>query len=187
MATLSKWVIEDQTKNQVVRASTIKPRLDYATKIVDETLEILTQKRNECNKSNMQLYKQSDGAVESLRKLQRRVEDELEMLYAIESLRQIRRSLDSIVGLGNVSTMMSPTISIVRVIRSRMLTLAPVIDFQLGELSLLISGVIIDAAHLAGSTLDFEVANGQSRRLLDEAKLIADSKINKLFPNLDLQ
>jgi len=186
MTTLSKWVIEDQTKNQVVRASTVKPRLDYATKIVDETLEIFAQKRNECNRYNMQLYRQSDGVAESLRKLQRGVEEELEISYAIESLRQVRRSLDSVVGLGNVSTMMSPTISIVRIIRSRMFTLAPVLDFQLGELSLLISGVIIDAAHLAGSTLDFEAANSQSRRLLDEAKLIADSKISKLFPNLDL-
>lgn len=186
MTTLSKWVIEDQTKNHVVRASTIKPRLDYATKIVDETLEILIQKRNECNRSNIQLCKQSDGTAEFMRKIQRGVGEELEISYAIESLRQVRRSLDSVAGLGNVSTMMSPTISIVRIIRSRMLTLAPLLDFQLGELSLLISGVIIDAAHLAGSTLDFEAANNQSRRLLDEAKLIADSKINKLFPNLDL-
>ena len=61
----------------------------------------------------------------------------------------------------------------------------PALDFQLGELSLLIGGIIIDAAHLASSNLDFCVANAVSRRLLDEAKLIADSKIYKQFPNLD--
>jgi hypothetical protein len=66
-----------------------------------------------------------------------------------------------------------------------MLSLLPVIDHELGELSLLLSGVIIDAAHLASSSLDFERANEESRRLLDEAKLIADSKIYKQFPNLD--
>ncbi|MDE1764789.1 MAG: hypothetical protein KGI27_00805 [Thaumarchaeota archaeon] len=185
MTTLSKWVIEDETKNQLVRASTIKPRLDYATEIVDATLEILAQKRLDLNMSNLELYRTSDGTRKSLKSLEHGVRYELEVSYAVESLRQIRRSLDSIVGLGNIPTVLSPTISLVRMIRSRMLSLAPMLDFQLGELSLLLSGVIIDAAHLAGSSLDFERANGESRRLLDEAKLIADSKMCKQFPNLD--
>jgi len=61
----------------------------------------------------------------------------------------------------------------------------PAMDFQLGELSLLLGGIIIDAAHLASTNLDFAKANEVSSRLLDEAKLIADSKIYKQFPNLD--
>jgi hypothetical protein len=61
----------------------------------------------------------------------------------------------------------------------------PAMDFQLGELSLLLGGIIIDAAHLASLTLDFSKANEVSSRLLDEAKLIANSKIYKQFPNLD--
>lgn len=185
MATLSKWVIEDETKNQVVRASTIKPRLDYATETVDGILEALVQKRRDLNESNVSIYRRSDGTTESLKALEREVRRELEISYAVESLRQVRRSLDSIAGMGNVPAGLAPTISIVRIVRSRMLSLLPAIDFELGELSLVLSGVIIDAAHLASTCLDFEKANEESRRLLDEAKLIADSKIYKQFPNLD--
>lgn len=185
MATQSKWVIEDETKNQVVRASTIKPRLDYAAETVDGILEILVQKRRDLNESNLMLYRKTNDTAESLKTLESKVRQELEISYAVESLRQVRRSLDSIAGMGNVPTGLAPTISIVRIVRSRMLSLLPVIDFQLGELSLLLSGVIIDAAHLASSNLDFEKANEKSRMLLDEAKLIADSKIYKQFPNLD--
>ena len=185
MATLSKWVIEDETTNQIVRASTIKPRLDYATETVDGILEVLVQKRRDLNESNMSLYRRSDGTRESLKALEREVRHELEISYAVESLRQVRRSLDSIAGMGNVPAGLAPTISIVRIVRSRMLSLLPAIDFELGELSLVLSGVIIDAAHLASTCLDFEKANEESRRLLDEAKLIADSKIYKQFPNLD--
>jgi len=87
--------------------------------------------------------------------------------------------------MGNVPIGLAPAISIVRIVRSKMLSLLPVIDLKLGDLSLLLSGAIIDAAHLAGSYLDFERANEESQRLLDEAKLIADSKICKQFPNLD--
>lgn len=185
MVTQSKWVIEDETKNQVVRASTIKPRLDYATETVDGILEVLVQKKRDLNESNVSLYRRSDGTAESLKALEREVRHELEISYAVESLRQVRRSLDSIAGMGNVPAGLAPTISIVRIVRSRMLSLLPATDTELGELSLVLSGVIIDAAHLASACLDFEKANEESRRLLDEAKLIADSKIYKQFPNLD--
>ncbi|MGI0069528.1 MAG: hypothetical protein ACREAN_04645 [Nitrosopumilaceae archaeon] len=184
--TISKWVIEDGTKNQIVRTSTIKPRIDYAVEIVDKALEILGQRRLELDKSNLELYK-SERNQEGLRTLEKQVVSELEISYAVESLRQVRRSLDSVVGLGNVSTVLSPTISIVRTIRSRLFLLMPVLDFQLGELSLLLGGIIIDAAHLASSSLDFGRANETSKRLLDEANLIAESKIYKQLPNLDFQ
>jgi len=117
--------------------------------------------------------------------LEKQIRYELELSYTIESLRQVRRRIDCIVGLGNVSTVLSPTISIVRTIRSKLLALMPAMDFELGELSLLLGGIIIDAAHLASTILDFAKANESSSMLLDEAKLIADSKICKQFPNLD--
>ncbi len=118
--------------------------------------------------------------------LEGKVRHELEIAYAIESLRQVRRSIDSIAGMGNVPTILSPSISIVRVTRSRMLTIMPSLDPHLGELSLLLSGVIIDAAYLASLNIDFEKANSESKRLLEEAKLSADLKICRQFHNLEL-
>ncbi|TLX84557.1 MAG: hypothetical protein E6K98_02350 [Thaumarchaeota archaeon] len=185
MAIQSKWVIESEGKNQLVRASTIKPRMDYAAEIVDSVLEILVQKNQELNRKNLERYGKVDDSKESINALGNQIRFELEISYCVESLRQVRRSLDSVAGLGNIPKVLSPTISVVRTIRSRLFGLMPVLDFQLGELSLLIGGIIIDAAHLASSNLDFGKANEVSRRLLDEAKLIADSKINKQFPNLD--
>ncbi len=185
MINQSKWVIENESKSQLVRASTIKPRIDYATEIVDGLLDVLAQHRHDINQNNLDLYKRLDVDSVFLSTLEKQVKYELELSYTIESLRQVRRSLDCIVGLGNVSTVLTPTISIVRTIRSKLLALMPAVDFQLGELSLLLSGIIIDAAHLASLTLDFSKANEVSSRLLDEAKLIADSKIYKQFPNLD--
>ena len=181
----SRWVIADGSKNKIVRASTIKPRIDYACSTIDEVLEILTQRKFDLNGYNLSLYVLSDGRQESAKTLETSIRCELEISYAIESLRQVRRSLDSIVGLGNVPLVLSPSVSIVRVVRSRMVSLVPSIDYDLGELSLLLSGVIVDSAHLASLNLDFERANGESQRLMDEAKLIADSKLYKQFPNLD--
>lgn len=185
MTTQSKWVLEDNA-NQIVRASTIKPRIDYASETVDKILDALVQKKVALNRSNLELYRQLDGSKESIKTLEKKVTHELEIAYAIESLRQVRRCLDSIVGMGNVPTILSPSISIVRVTRSRMLALMPSLDFHLGELSLLLSGVIVDAAHLASLKIDFERANDESQRLLDEAKLNADMKMGRQFHNLAL-
>jgi len=181
----SKWVIENEGKSHLVRASTIKPRIDYATEIVDGLLDVLAHHKQDVNQNNLDLYTRLDKDCQSLSMLEKQIHYELELSYTIESLRQIRRSLDRIVGLGNVPTLLSPTISVVRTIRSKLLALMPALDFQLGELSLLLGGIIIDAAHLGSTNLDFAKANEVSSRLLDEAKLIADSKIYKQFPNLD--
>ena len=67
-----------------------------------------------------------------------------------------------------------------------MLGIFPQADSQFGELSLVLGGLIIDAGQLTSANLDFGVANKESSRLLDEAKLIADSKIYKQFPQVDL-
>ncbi|SHO47163.1 conserved hypothetical protein [Nitrosotalea sinensis] len=186
MINQSKWVLEDQSKSQLVRASTIKPRIDYATEIVDGLLDVLVQHKHDITQNNLELYRQLKVNPVANTTLEKQVKYELELSYTVESLRQVRRSLDCVAGMGNVSTVLSPTVSIVRTIRSRLLALMPAMDFQLGELSLLLSGIIIDAAHLASLILDFSKANEASSRLLDEAKLIADSKICKQFPNLDL-
>ena len=183
MINQSKWIIENESKSQLVRASTIKPRIDYATEIVDGLLDVLVQHRQDVNRNNSELYRQRDRNSQPI--LEKQVRYELELSYTIESLRQVRRSLDSIIGLGNLPTVLSPTISVVRTIRSNLLALMPAMDFQLGELSLLLGGILIDAAHLASTNLDFGLANQTSSRLLDEAKLIADSKLYKQFPNLD--
>jgi hypothetical protein len=185
MINQSKWVIENNNKSHLVRASTIKPRIDYAAEIVDGLLDVLSRHRQDVHKNNLDLYKRLGDDCQINNTLEKQIRYELELSYTIESLRQVRRRIDCIVGLGNVPTVLSPTISVVRTIRSKLLALMPAMDFQLGELALLLGGIIIDAAHLASTNLDFGKANDVSSKLLDEAKLIADSKIYKQFPNLD--
>ncbi len=180
----SKWIVTDNTTNTIIRATTLKPRLDYAATLVDMILDTLVQKRFELGKTNMILYtKTNKGALDS--DFKETLASELEISRAIESLRQARRCLDSVFGLGNIILVLAPTISIVRTVRSQLYGLLADTDVSLGELSLILGGLIIDAGQLTGANIDFEEANRQSCRLLDEAKLIADSKIYKQFPNVD--
>ncbi len=184
--TTQKWTVNDEMQNQVTRASTLSPRLDYAAQLVDKILEALVQRKFELHTSNLSLYtKKKENRYASL-EFERQLNIELEIFRAVEVLRQVRSHIDSIFELGNIITILAPTISIVRTIRARLLFLFPETDMVLGELSLVLGGLMIDAGQLTGARLDFQEANHESTRLLDEAKLIADSKISKQFPNLDL-
>ena len=186
MVTESRWIINDETKNQITRASTLKPRLDYAAELVDGIMEILNQKKFELNKNNLGLYLKTRENKHGMIEFHRQLNFESEISCAVESLRQVRRCIDSVFGLGNIMLVLAPTISIVRTTRSRLLGNFADTDSQFGELSLVIGGLIIDVGQLTSATLDFDLANCESSRLLDEAKLIADSKIYKQFPNVDL-
>lgn len=136
MSTQSKWVVNGETKNQIIRASTLKPWLDYAAEIVDSILDVLVQKKKfDLDKHNLQHYtKKKENSYTSL-EFKRQLNFELEISCAIEALRQVRRRLDSVFGLGNIILVLSPTISIVRIVRSCLLFLFTDTDLALGELS----------------------------------------------------
>ena len=93
MINQSKWVIENESKSQLVRASTIKPRIDYSTEIVDGLLDVLVQHRQDVNRNNLDLYRRLGKDRQLLFTLEKQVKYELELAYTIESLRQVRRSL----------------------------------------------------------------------------------------------
>ncbi len=184
MSVQSKWEVNHVATNTIMRTSTLKPRLDYATTLVDRTLDILIQKKSELGKINLSFYAKTNKGF-PISEFKENLVYELEISRAIESLRQTRRCLDSVFGLGNITLVLAPTISVVRTVRSHLFGLISDTDASLGELALVLGGLIIDAGHLTGANLDFQEANQQSCLLLDEAKLIADSKIYKQFPNVD--
>ena len=184
--TTQKWTVNDEMQNNVTRASTLNPRLDYAAQLVDEILEALVQRKFELHTNNLGLYTKKEENTYASLEFERQLNIELEIFRVVEALRQVRSHIDSVFGLQNIILVLAPTISIVRTIRARLLFLFPETDVALGELSLILGGLMIDTGQLTDAKLDFKEANHESTRLLDEAKLIADSKISKQFPNLDL-
>ena len=184
MVVQSKWMVSEEGTNPVRQAITLKPRLDCATNLVDKILEVLVKKRLDLDRKNLNLYAQINDNKHKI-EFQSQMLSEIEISRSIESLRQARRCLDSVFGLGNILLALAPTIPIVRTVRSQLFELIPETDTSLGELSLLLGSLIVDVGHLTGAIIDFDEANQQSVRLLDEAKLIADSKIYKQFPNVD--
>ena len=56
---------------------------------------------------------------------------------------------------------------------------------KLSELSVHLGSIILDSAALTKARFDFSKSNHMSTILLDEVKLMADSKLNKQYPLVD--
>ncbi|HLC24513.1 MAG TPA: hypothetical protein VJJ25_02665 [Nitrosopumilaceae archaeon] len=82
----SKWQVNHVTTDTIMRASTLKPRLDYATALVDKTLDMLIQKRSELRKINLSLYAKTNNGI-PISEFKEKLVYELEISRAIESLR----------------------------------------------------------------------------------------------------
>lgn len=175
-----------EIKKQITRKSVLSPRLDYAAELVDRILVTLVQKKFELHTNNLSLYIKKNDDIHTSLEFKKQINMELEIFRSVEALRQVRNQIDSIFVLADILLVLAPTISIVRTVRSGLYGLFSDTDTALGELSVVLGGLIIDSGQLTNARLDFEKANHDSNRLLDEAKLIADSKISKQFPNLDL-
>jgi division protein CdvB (Snf7/Vps24/ESCRT-III family) len=65
-----------------------------------------------------------------------------------------------------------------------MASVFPEAERELGQIGNLLSGIIIDAGQSTGLTLNFEAANEDAQKILNEAAMVAEQKIKEKFPEL---
>lgn len=160
--------------------NTLMPRLVYSIELLETILMHLDKKRTNIGSQNLALYEKKDDT--DFIKL---VELESEVYLAIESLKQIQRRLCTIKGISSITTNLASTISVIRITSARLYRHFPEYYRDFCELSSVLGSIIVDTATITEAKFDFGQSNKESQTILDEAKLIADSKINKQYPNLD--
>jgi hypothetical protein len=72
-----------------------------------------------------------------------------------------------------------------RTISAQLVDILPQSSKHLSELSVHLGSIILDSATLTTARFDFSHSNIESSLMLDEVKLMIDSKINKQYPLLD--
>lgn len=158
---------------------TILPRIAFCTKLLDSVIEEIDTKSQLVKIENSRLYR-TDSLLEVSVDLERR------LYFAQGSLTQIRYNLQSITGIWNIPLVLSASVPLIRATNSKLHGLIPDMDSRLAELSAIIGSIIMDSASITEARVNFKAINSESGRIQDEAKLMADSKISKLYPNLDL-
>ena len=54
----------------------------------------------------------------------------------------------------------------------------------MGEVSSLLSGILVDAGSMGGYTMNFETANEEAEMALSEAAAVAESRMKEKFPDI---
>ena len=161
---------------------TLVPRLDYSVNLLDEIIESLREKRNNLKKSNKKFIVDFDEHDPDNVKA---IDLERTIAYSLEILIKIKHRTHGITGIQIIPEVLPSSIQMLRTISAQLFNILPSCSKKLSELSIHLGSIVLDSAALTKARFDFSQSNEESSILLDEVKLMVDSKISKQYPNLD--
>jgi len=161
---------------------TLVPRLDYSVNLLDDIIEILQAKKIELKNVNQYLVTDFDKDDQSHLK---NIKLEHLVVYSLEILFKIKNQISSISGINSIPELLPSSIPMIRTISAKLFVLFPTCSQKLSELSMHLGSIVLDSAVLTKAHFNFSKSNHTCTILLDEVKLMADSKLNKQYPLVD--
>lgn len=161
---------------------TLVPRLDYSVNLLSQIVDILKEKQQEIKKQNQILLDDFDHNDKTHVKS---LELEQTVSFCLETLLQIKKLTSRISGVNTIPEVLPPLVPMIRTVSAQLFEIIPHCSQKLSELSVHLGSIVLDSAALTKARFDFSRSNEKSSILLDEVKLIVDSKIRKQYPNLD--
>ena len=100
------------------------------------------------------------------------------------ALEQISLRLGTITDLGEIASALAPAVSVIRGMKEGLKTALPEADREIGEISGLLSSVLVDAGTTGGLSLNFDVANEDAQKVMEEAAIVAEQRMRDSFPEI---
>ena len=161
---------------------TLVPRLEYSLNLLTNIVDILETKYREIKESNKSLVLDFD---ESDKTHLRAIKLEQIMIHSLDILLHIQMRTGHISGIDSILEVFPASIPMIRTVSAQLFDILPLCSQKLSELSVHLGSIVLDSAVLTKARFDFSQSNKESSIILDEVKLMADSKLSKQYPNLD--
>jgi division protein CdvB (Snf7/Vps24/ESCRT-III family) len=100
------------------------------------------------------------------------------------ALEQIVLRLNTVQELGDVVVTLTPAMGVIRNVKAGLTSVMPEAEHEIGEISGLLSGILVDAGQVGGYTLNFEAANEDAEKIMMEAAAVAEQRMRDRFPDL---
>lgn len=165
----------------ISQTQTIVPRLDYSQNLISYVIQVLKTKKIQLKKSNKQLLQYEENDLICLRA----IDVERKILYSLEALTNIQKRIHSISGINSIPEIFPSIVPVLRTISAQLVDIHPESSQQLSELSVHLGSIVLDSAAITKAQFDFGRSSQESSTLLDEVKLMVDSKISKQYAHLD--
>jgi division protein CdvB (Snf7/Vps24/ESCRT-III family) len=194
-----KWEKQDnqgfggKVKDSVRTPGPMKPRLDLAVRQIqvqvaklDSTSIKLRERDNSIfNRVVTSLQKHDTqhasvyaNELAEIRKMNKMV------TQAKLALEQIVLRLNTITELGDIVVTLSPAMAVMRSVKQGLAGVMPEAEGEIGEISGLLSSILVDAGTVGGYSLNFEAANEDAERILSEASAVAEQRMKEKFPEI---
>ena len=160
----------------------IVPRLYYSNNLLAEIMDDLENENSKIKKSNKLLLTECEGKDPAWI---RAIELERKISFSIEILFFIQKRLKSVSRLDEIPKIFPSIVPMMRTISAQLIDILPKSSKQLSELSVHLGSIVLDSATLTTAQFDFSHSNLESSLMLDEVKLMVDSKLSKQYPHLD--
>jgi division protein CdvB (Snf7/Vps24/ESCRT-III family) len=194
----SRWVKSESILNDDQTVSPkpggpLKPRLDAVQKKIqvqisrlEELHGVLKQKDEEAFRKLVTSIKENNAQYSTVLSadLARARQVSRVVFLSRVALEKLVAKLSSASDFGDLVIVLSPVMAVVKNLRSSLTPHVPEMEGELGIISELLSGILVDAGQVGGYTINFETANEEAVRLIEEASAAVEQKMKEEFPDL---
>ena len=103
------------------------------------------------------------------------------------ALEQLVLRLSTVQELGDIAVTLNPAVEIIRSIRPGLANLVPDAENEIGEISGLLSSILVDAGQINTNPLTFESSNEDAEKVIAEAEIIVGQRLGQKFPEVPTQ
>jgi division protein CdvB (Snf7/Vps24/ESCRT-III family) len=100
------------------------------------------------------------------------------------ALEQLNLRLTTIQDLGDIASTLTPAISVIKGVQPGLMNLVPDAEAEIGEISTLLSGILVDAGQIDTGALSFEPNNEEAEKVIEEASAIVEERMRTKFPEV---
>jgi division protein CdvB (Snf7/Vps24/ESCRT-III family) len=183
----------ERVKESVRNPGPLKPRLDLAVRQIqvqvaklDSTSTKLRERDNSIfgkvvaslQKHDTQHASVFANELAEIRKMNKMV------TQAKLALEQIVLRLNTITELGDIVVTLTPAMAVIRNVKQGLVGVLPEAESEIGEISGLLSSILVDAGTVGGYSLNFEAANEDAEKILAEASAVAEARMKERFPEV---
>jgi division protein CdvB (Snf7/Vps24/ESCRT-III family) len=103
------------------------------------------------------------------------------LLLTSIALENLTSKISSASDFGDLVIVLSPTMAVVKNLRSSITPYVLEMEEELGVISELLSGILVDAGQIGGFTINFETANEEAVRFIEDVSQLVDQKMREEF------
>jgi division protein CdvB (Snf7/Vps24/ESCRT-III family) len=183
----------ERIREAVRPAGPLKPRLEQAIRSIQIQITKLDATANKLRERDAAIFNKVVSALQKhdtqhasvyaneLAEVRKIVKLVTQSKMALE---QISLRLSTVQELGDIVVTLAPAMGVIRGVKSGLVQVLPEAEKELGDISSLLSSILVDAGQMAGTTLNFEASSEEAEKILGEAAAIAEQRMKEKFPEL---